>query len=168
LVDKVTNQGGDLLVWSIKGFLKTVIGANTYRLTKAVDVNFDLSPAFELKFDDDGNFDAVPNGDIGTFTVKLPLTSDIVSTTTGASISTTDDKATLTYWFYELYNKRFPPIQFDEEMIDGQTPTPKKINLKFKGIFTTFRKIRTENAGIYDIELSGIMKSDATADIKKV
>ena len=166
MVDKITNQGGTLLVWSIKGFLKTVVGANTYRLKKSVDIDFDLSPSFELRFDDDGNFDAVANGDIGTFAIRLPLTSDVVSEVTGGSISTDDDKATLTYWFYELYNKRFPPVEFDEEMIDNQS-TPKKINLKFKGIFTGFRKIRTENVGIYDIELSGVMKPDATADIKK-
>ena len=167
MADKVTNQGGDLLVWEIRGFLKTVQGANTYRLKKAVDVDFDLSPSFELRFNDDGTFDIVPNGDVGTWTVRLPLTSDIVSAITGGSITTDDDKVTLTYWFFELFNKRFPPIEFDEEMLDNQTPS-KKINLKFKGNITTLRKIRTETAGLYDIELAGIMIPDPSADIKKV
>lgn len=166
MADLTTNQGGTLLVWSIKGFLKTVQGANTYRLKKAVDVDFDLSPAFELRFDDDAEMDVVPNGDIGTWAVRFPLTSDIVSSTTGGSISTDDDMSTLTYWFYELYNKRFPPIEFDEEMVDNQS-SPDTMNLRFKGILTTLRKIRTDTVGVYDMELSGIMRPDIAADFIK-
>lgn len=172
MADNTTNQGGDKLLWTIKGFLKTVVRAtsspfavqDTYRFKKLVDIDFDLSPAFELRFDDDGRFDIIPNGDVGTWTTRLPLTSDVVSETLGKNISTNDDKNTLTYWFHELFNKRFPPIEFDEEMLDQQS-TQKQVNLQFKGYLTGMRKIRTETEGVYDMELSGIMRQDTAAEI---
>ena len=166
MADKNTNVGGLQMVWAIKGFLQTVQGANKYRFNKAIDIDFDLSPAFEIRFDDDAEMDLVPNGDIGTWAASFPLTSDVVATTTGGSISTDDDKSTLTYWFYELFNKRFPPIEFNEQMVDNQA-SPDTMNLTFKGFLTTFRKVRTETEGVYTIELTGIMKPDSTADFIK-
>jgi len=172
LANAVINTGGDELVWTIKGFLKTVMRDaatpftinNTYRLTKAVDLDFDLSPAFEIRFNDDGTFDVVPNGDVGTWSVQLPLTSNIVSTTLGKSITTDDDKNTLTYWVHELINKRFPPIEFDDEMVDNQS-SPEQINFRFKGFMTGLRKVRTETEGVFNLELSGIMRPDTVAEI---
>ncbi len=176
--DNVINQGGDGLVWTVKGFLKTVVRAattpfavqDTFQLKKAVDVDFDLSPAFELRFDDDGRFDVVPTGDVGTWTTRLPLTSDVVSTKTGKTIAaggggiTNADRNTLNYWFHELIGKKFPPIEFDDEMATNEA-TPKQINLGFKGYLTGFRKIRTETEGVFDLELSGIIRQDTAAEI---
>ncbi len=159
MVDKEYTGGANLFL-AKNGYIETITATNKYRFKKALDLEYRLAPPYDLRFDDDLDFDLTPNGDVGTWGLDVPLSSTMISETddfTSGTLSE-DDSQALSYWAYELANKRYPNIQFRETLVDMQA-TAKKALLNFNGILTSFSQEKKEGSGVISIRLDGIIKS---------
>ena len=160
MADNVINQGGVNIFESKNGYLQTVLGSDTFKLDKAITMEFNLAPDHNLKYSADQSYDLVSTGPLGEWNTELLITSDIVSAKTIATATlNTTDKNTLSYWLYELANKRFPSIQFRETLKDTDT-SPHTAPFNFIGLLTQMKKTREDD--VHMMLMSGLIKSYAS------
>ncbi|MCJ8306714.1 MAG: hypothetical protein HRU07_06655 [Nitrosopumilus sp.] len=162
MAEKIINDGknlGEEILYSKNGYIETVTDSNTYRLKKAVDVDVNIEPDYELIYDDDQGSDPIPNGEIGTWDIEMPLTSDVISKKDLDTVTLTiTDKQTVSYWMYELGHKRFPQITFRETITDNKENNSKKHTLNFIGTLTKCQTKREDGAAPRKLVLGGLIK----------